>query len=337
MSDYPDVSVVMSVYNDARYLRDSIESILRQEGVTLEFIVIDDGSTDGSAAILDEFATKDSRLKVVHQQNRGLTLSLISGCAMARGRYIARQDSDDISFSNRLRKLASALDENQDAVLAASSSGMIGPNGEFLLNKYADAAPPDTQNDTFCHGSLMFRREAYERIGGYRPEFRAAQDVDLQFRLAEVGRVHFVPDLLYVYRIDESSISASSPVQRQLARFAEQARDSRRLGMSESQILADAEAAVNKRSPSVRSEPGTGNYFIGRCLYAQRDRRALSYLWGCCKSNPGSLRYWGAFAQAVLLTKSTRGYDVTLDGIVPNKSTGETHDLPDVAVNGLVS
>src|SRR5689334_13931050 len=105
MSDYPDVSVVMSVYNDARYLRDSIESILRQEGVTLEFIVIDDGSTDGSAAILDEFATKDSRLKVVHQQNRGLTLSLISGCAMARGRYIARQDSDDISFSNRLRKL----------------------------------------------------------------------------------------------------------------------------------------------------------------------------------------------------------------------------------------
>jgi len=337
MSDSPDVSVVMSVYNDAQYLRDSIESILRQEGVKLEFIIIDDGSTDESGSILDEYATKDARLRVVHQQNQGLTLALISGCSMARGRYIARQDSDDISLSNRLRKLASVLDDNQDAALVASSSGMIGPKGEFLFNKYADTAPADPENDTYCHGSLMFRRESYEHIGGYRSEFRAAQDVDLQFRLAEVGAVHFVPDLLYVYRIEESSISARSPVQRQLARFAEQARDARRSGMSESHILADAATAASHRSSSIRSEPGTGNYFIGRCLYAQRDRRALSYLWACCKSNPASLRYWGAFAQAIVLTKSTKGFDVTLAGVVPNKSTGGPHDLPNVAVNSLTS
>jgi glycosyltransferase involved in cell wall biosynthesis len=336
MSECPDVSVVMSVYNDARYLRDSIESILRQEGVTLEFIVIDDGSTDGSAAVLDEFAATDSRLRVVRQQNRGLTLSLISGCAMARGRYIARQDSDDISFSNRLQKLCRALDENQDATLTASSSALIGPDGEFLLNKYAESSPADPENNTFCHGSLMFRREAYERIGGYRPEFRVAQDVDLQFRLAEVGTLHPVTDVLYGYRIHGRAISASSALQKQLARLAEQARTARRAGLSESQILASVAAAAANQPRSVRPDSAT-DYFIGRCLFAQRDRRALSYLWACCKSHPASLRYWGAFAQAVLQTKSTKGFNVTLGGIVPNKSTGDRHDLPDVAVNSLIS
>jgi glycosyltransferase involved in cell wall biosynthesis len=95
MIDSPDVSVVMSVYNDATYLCGAVESILIQEGVSFEFIIIDDGSTDGSGQILDEYAAKDSRIRVVRQQNRGLTRALIAGCAMARGKYIARQDSDD--------------------------------------------------------------------------------------------------------------------------------------------------------------------------------------------------------------------------------------------------
>src|SRR5262249_38424421 len=158
-----------------------------------------------------------------------------------------------------------------DAVVVASPSAMLGPRGEFLFNRYSEAAPVDLETETFCHGSLMFRRDAYERCGGYRAEFRAAQDVDLQFRLAEVGRVRFVPNLLYAYRIDEQSISATSPLQKSLARVAERARDARRAGQDETAILADAARHSAAPRRSKRSEPGTGNYFIGRCLYAQRD------------------------------------------------------------------
>lgn len=321
MNDSPDVSVVMSVYNDAAYLCDSVESILGQKGVRLEFIVIDDGSTDRSGAILDEYAAKDSRLRVVHQENQGLTISLITGCSLARGKYIARQDSDDISLSDRLRRLAIELNSHNEAAVVASSSAMIGPGGEFLFNKYSEGDSIDAQNDTFCHGSLMFRHDAYERIGGYRSDFRAAQDVDLQFRLAEAGKVRFIRDLLYAYRIDERSISALSPLQRKLAQLAELARDARRAGEDESKVLAEAARVGSIPSRASRSEPGTGNYFIGRCLYAQRDRRALPYLWASCKTRPFSLRCWLALAQAVLLTKSTRGHDVTLAGIVPRRSS----------------
>lgn len=338
MSDIPDVSVVMSVYNDAQYLRDSIESILRQEGVKLEFIVIDDGSTDGSSAILDDFATKDSRMRIVHQNNQGLTVSLIAGCNLARATYIARQDSDDISLSNRLRRQATELDSHPEAIVVSSRIALMGPCDEFLLHEFGDRIKLDWDNDddTFCHGSLMFRRDAYEQSGGYRPEFRAAQDVDLQFRLRELGAGRFVPELLYAHRIMEQSISSRSPIQKELSQMATEAKNARRKSNQETPFLAAA-ARVSSSNRQGRAEPGTGNYFIGRCLYAQRDRRALSYLWACCKSNPASLRYWGALTQAVLLTKSTKGFDVTLAGIVPIRSTGDPHDLPNVAVNSLTS
>src|SRR5882672_1865903 len=122
MSDNPDISVVMSVYNDAAYLSDSIESVLRQDGVSFEFIVIDDGSTDQSGSILNKYAANDPRLRVVHQKNQGLTASLIVGCSMARGRYIARQDSDDISFSGRLLRLSKELDSRKQTAVVASAS-----------------------------------------------------------------------------------------------------------------------------------------------------------------------------------------------------------------------
>jgi glycosyltransferase involved in cell wall biosynthesis len=321
MNDSPDVSVVMSVYNDAAYLRDSIESILRQEGVSFEFIVIDDGSTDGSGAMLDEYAAKDSRLRVVHQENQGLTRALITGCSMVRGRYIARQDSDDISLPGRLRRLAIELDSYERASVVASSSMMMGPRGEYLFNKYSEADRLVPEGDTFCHGSLMFRRDSYERIGGYRSEFRAAQDVDLQLRLAEVGQTPFIPEVLYAYRVNEDSISARSPIQRELSKLATKAQDARRGGQGETQILAEAARLSTSEVRRERSEPGTGNYFIGRCLYAQRDRRALAYLWASCKARPFSLRCWLALAQAALLTRSTRGHDVTLTGIVPCRSS----------------
>src|SRR5262245_3000266 len=99
MNTVPDVSVVMSVYNGADRLHETIESILSQDGVSLELIIVNDGSTDGSEIVLDKYARREQRLRILHQGNQGLTRALIAGCAAARGEYIARQDAGgDISL-----------------------------------------------------------------------------------------------------------------------------------------------------------------------------------------------------------------------------------------------
>ncbi len=98
----PDVSVVMSAYNGSRDLAKSVDSILCQEGVNFEFIIVNDGSTDESPRLLEQYAAKDARVRVIHQENRGLTKALIRGCAEARGEFIARQDVGDLSLPGRL-------------------------------------------------------------------------------------------------------------------------------------------------------------------------------------------------------------------------------------------
>ena len=99
-----ELSVVMSVYNGETYLAESIESILRQTYKNFEFIIINDGSTDSSAEIIDTFAASDDRIVVIHQTNSGLTRSLNAGIKNARGEYIARQDADDESFPHRFTR-----------------------------------------------------------------------------------------------------------------------------------------------------------------------------------------------------------------------------------------
>jgi glycosyltransferase involved in cell wall biosynthesis len=124
MSSPPDISVVMSVYNDVDRLRETKESVLSQEGVSLEFIVVNDGSTDGSDVILRDYACRDNRVRIVHQHNQGLTRALIRGCGAAGGKYIARQDAGDISLPNRLRLQKAVLDQHEDCVF---EKGPLGP------------------------------------------------------------------------------------------------------------------------------------------------------------------------------------------------------------------
>src|SRR5262249_7347389 len=128
----PEVSVVVGVYDGERYLRESLSSVLVQAGVSLELVVVDDGSTDATSSILNEFARRDNRLHVIQQENQGLTRALQRGCAAARGEFIARQDADDFSWPGRLRAQVGLFRADSRLVLAWSRSRIVGPEGETL-------------------------------------------------------------------------------------------------------------------------------------------------------------------------------------------------------------
>jgi glycosyltransferase involved in cell wall biosynthesis len=321
MSSLPDISVVMGVYNGADRLRETMESVLSQEGVSLEFIVIDDGSTDGSAGVLDNYACHDARVRVLHQENQGLTRSLITGCALARGKYIARQDAGDISLPNRLRLQKAVLDQHEDCVFVSCWTTMIGPTDEYLFTSKGKgrASSPvrilSKKGEGWIaiegpthHGSVMFRRGAYKKAGGYRAAFYHAQDWDLWFRLASLGTFAIAGQCLYQGRITPGSISSSSG-NRQSAytRLSRKAIALRLSGLSDAAVVQEAERLLPRKPHAIqKSERGRAMYFIGKCLADNNDFRATSYFLNSISANPFLFRAWWWAARSLMRHGSNR-------------------------------
>ena len=206
----PSVSVVMSVYNAENFLKDAINSILDQSFTDFEFIIINDGSADRTERILKSY--KDPRIILIHQENQGLTKSLNRGIAIARGRYIARQDADDISKLLRLEKQVAFLEAHPQVGLLGSRFEFIDEDGEVKRQSWL---PTDndvlqerlTKINQFCHTSIMMRKEALDKVGSYREFFRYAQDYDLWLRIAEHFTVANLPETLVQYRELSKAIS----------------------------------------------------------------------------------------------------------------------------------
>jgi len=305
MSSTPDVSVVMGVYNGADTLDETMQSILTQEGVDFEFIVVDDGSMDSSSEILDGYARRDARVRVLHQDNAGLTHSLISGCAAARGQYIARQDAGDRSLPERLKLQKALLDEHDDCVLVSCWTSWVGPNGEELFvtkGRGSTCQPTDiiaptetwgTRDGPTSHPSVMFRRSVYEMVGGYRSAFRFGQDWDLWYRLAERGKFATIEQSLVQCLISSGSISSvKRDQQARYAKLSHKALLVRLLGNSESEVLEEAKRLGTTESLTPISDCGSSLYFIGKCLLDNNDGRATSYFLSAIASNPFLWRAW---------------------------------------------
>jgi glycosyltransferase involved in cell wall biosynthesis len=313
VSQSPLVSVVMSVRNGRRFLRSSLESILTGTSVELEFVIVDDGSTDETPEILADYARRDARILVVRQENAGLTRALANGCARARGTFIARQDDDDVSIPGRLEKLTAALETHPDAAVAASWVETIGPAGEPLhVNRYPEGVVAGTEavlraRRSPVHGSVMFRKADFDAVGGYRPEFYFAQDADLWFRLADRGGFVFVPEVLYQFRIVDGSISAShSESQKRLYDLALACREARASGKSEVPLLSEASQIRPGRGGSNQRKAGAGSYFIGRTLLRNKDDRAVGYLRDYLRKRPLDPRGWLSLIQAHALRMSQK-------------------------------
>lgn len=223
----PLVSVVLAVYNCSSYIKDAIDSVLSQTFLDFEFIIIDDGSNDGTEEILKTF-TDDSRILLLSQKNVGLTASLRKGIEISRGKYIARQDADDISLPKRLDTQISFLEENSDFGLVGTYVDIIDKIGRVVNS---EALPVNDQEikselmkrNCFFHGTTVFSKKAYLNVGGYQPDFIVAQDYDLWLRMVEKYKVKNIPIVLYQYRKTETSISSKMKEEQRV--FMQMARD----------------------------------------------------------------------------------------------------------------
>ena len=200
----------MGVYDGAAHLRETMDSVLSQKGVALELVVVDDGSSDATPAILEFYASQDARVRIRRQGRLGLTRALIAGCAAARAPVIARQDCGDVSLPGRFAWQLARLRSSPGASLVSAGAEFFGPRGEWLyavqdtdatLEAGLSRTSPATTRGPSHHGATMFSRAAYRAVGGYRAAFAVAQDLDLWMRLWEQGCVLAVPEILYRARL----------------------------------------------------------------------------------------------------------------------------------------
>ena len=197
----PLISVVMPVYNALPFLDDSISSILGQTLGDFEFVILDDASTDNSIERLRNWAARDKRIQIHESKKRlGLSGSSNAVVAHARASIVARMDADDIAHPDRLRRQWEIIQNSPDvAVVGTLCNGIdatgreVRPRDRWRLLRRSGYIP-------FPHGSAMFRREVFDKVGGYEETAIAGEDQHLFSRIAEHGRIVTLPDVLYSYR-----------------------------------------------------------------------------------------------------------------------------------------
>jgi glycosyltransferase involved in cell wall biosynthesis len=218
MVSSPTVSVVMPAYNAAAYLDESIRSILNQTFPDFEFIIINDGSSDDTGWMLDEYRKVDSRIRVYHQENMGLVSALNRGCRLARGKYIARMDADDASFPERLERQVEYIEKHPHIGIVGTWIYME-KDGLVIGSWCPSTSSKVLKWDNFfgvcvCHATVLMRRDVIERLNFYRHEALHSEDGDLWLRASTITEFGNVPEVLYKVRVSPGS---TSQIHRQLA------------------------------------------------------------------------------------------------------------------------
>jgi glycosyltransferase involved in cell wall biosynthesis len=219
----PAVSVLMPVYNGERYLRPAIDSMLVQTRGDLEFLIVDDGSTDGTPEILAEYAGQDARIVIHRVSHVGRSAALNLGCQRARAELIARFDADDVALPGRLERQLRFLEANEEVALLGGGALLIDEHGEIFGQSRAPTGDTAIRkrlenSSAFYHSNVVFRRRAVRAVGGYRAVFEPSEDYDLWLRMAEgyalanltefVGKYRHYPQQESVTLAEEHGIHA---------------------------------------------------------------------------------------------------------------------------------
>lgn len=208
MPTNPIVSVVMPAYNVELYVEEAVRSILNQTFCDFEFIIVDDGSTDRTPEILRTFT--DPRIRLLfNEKNEGNYPARNRGCRLARGKYIAVMDADDVALPERLEKQVRFMEEYPEVLACGTAYRLMGENRsiveptEWVEIRYILMS-------TFCmsHPTILFRADTMRQVGFYRTDSRYAEDYDLALRLARLGKIVNLPDILLERRRHQEQISS---------------------------------------------------------------------------------------------------------------------------------
>jgi glycosyltransferase involved in cell wall biosynthesis len=209
------VSVVMSVYDGEDFLASSIESVLGQSYSDFEFVIVNDGSHDRCPSILDDYARRDQRIRVIHHQNQGLAASLNLAIQEARNELIVRMDSDDLMLPSRLQRQVEFMNGHPSVSVACSFTQLIDRDGRKIgtSRPVVDVERGRRERDPkwfveIVHPSVIMRRSHFLAVGGYRGDYTFAEDRELWGRFVTAGyRIEVIPETLLLYRLHGNSMS----------------------------------------------------------------------------------------------------------------------------------
>jgi glycosyltransferase involved in cell wall biosynthesis len=216
------VSVIIPAFNAAGHIRPTLNSVLAQTYQALEVIVVDDGSTDATSGIVEEFAKKDARVQLVRQHNAGVGAARNAAIGKAHGKYIAPLDADDLFFPEKLEKQVACMERcGSEIGLVYCGSTIIDEHGNFVRKAELQMLEGRLRRALVLRNVVgnasvpLFRATALEKVGSYltRVEQRGAQgceDWDLNLRIAEEYGIRFVPEHLLAYRESGSSMSVDA-------------------------------------------------------------------------------------------------------------------------------
>jgi glycosyltransferase involved in cell wall biosynthesis len=207
--DAPRVSILVPVYNAEQYLPAMLESILRQTLGDFEVIMVDDGSTDGSAPILERAAARDPRFRLFRQEgNTGIVAALNRGLGECRAPYIARMDADDIALPDRLERQVAHMEANPDIVALGTSLAYIDERGKSLDRVRRCALGGSMlRGNPLLHPTVMLRRGVLEQHAiRYRAEYIYAEDYYLWLELSRLGRLAALDEVAYLYRVSDTTL-----------------------------------------------------------------------------------------------------------------------------------
>lgn len=213
------ITVVTSVFNGGGFLKEAIESILTQSFTDFEYIIVNDGSTDNTKVILNEI--KDPRVKIIHlEKNQGTAKCLNLAIEKARGRWIAIQDADDISFPNRLEEQYNFLNQSPDVNLVGSYISCFSHELSPLMNQKKKEMERLINGNTslytgkylfygmsFCHGTFMFSKNIFQELNGYSVDFQVAYDYELLVKFFSRTKIEKLRKKLYQYRLHQDSLA----------------------------------------------------------------------------------------------------------------------------------
>jgi cellulose synthase/poly-beta-1,6-N-acetylglucosamine synthase-like glycosyltransferase len=223
----PTVSVIMPVYNAERFVAKAVESILCQTFADFEFLIVNDGSTDRSLAILERYAAQDGRIRLISHANTGYVTALNEMVQLSQGEFLARMDADDIAMDDRFQLQVARLRQEPELVCLGGAHGMIDEQGRWLTCLAMPEQNEDIQTLALAghtpinHPCVMMRRSAVLQVGAYDTALAPCEDLDLWLRLGEIGKLGNLKAMVLKYRLHANSVSEKQGMlQKQKAREA---------------------------------------------------------------------------------------------------------------------